>query len=64
MNSFIFTSATKKAKTPWYKIDIFAKKMVVQKFGFVVGTAMKKTIKVRIENIKMHPIVKKVSHFF
>jgi hypothetical protein len=25
---------------------------------------MKKTIKVRIENIKMHPIVKKVSHFF
>jgi hypothetical protein len=32
-------------------------------FGYVIGTAMQKTIKVRVERIKMHPIVKKVSQF-
>jgi ribosomal protein S17 len=30
-------------------------------FGYVIGTAMQKTIKVRVERIKMHPIVKKVT---
>jgi hypothetical protein len=28
--------------------------------GLVVGTAMQRTIKVRVANVKMHPIVQKV----
>ncbi|KAJ3345006.1 hypothetical protein HDU91_007492 [Kappamyces sp. JEL0680] len=33
--------------------------MGVSKFGYVIGTAMQKTIKVRVENIKVHPVVQK-----
>ena len=33
--------------------------MSSSKFGYVIGTAMQKTIKVRVEKIKIHPVVKK-----
>ncbi len=36
---------------------------MASKFGYVIGTAMQKTIKVRVENIKIHPIVKKVDRY-
>lgn len=33
------------------------------KFGYVIGTAMQKTIKVRVEKIKVHAIVQKPVRF-